>query len=176
MLSSSVSTAAACSCGSRVFLWFLGGSLLVAWTVFHDPSFDYRLLMLGSVLPDLVDAAFGGARVAHALVASVALLVAVMLATIGHRRLRRHLLALPIGTFLHLVLDGVFTTTAVFWWPFAGRFDNARLPSVSRGRWDVALEAVGLVILVWAWRRFGLADRDRRRCFWRTGRLAPVDA
>jgi hypothetical protein len=159
-----------------VFLWFLGGSLLVAWTVFHDPSFDYRLLMLGSVLPDLVDGPLGGARIGHAVVTSVALLVAVMLATIGRRRVRRHLLALPIGMFLHLVLDGVFTTTAVFWWPFAGGFDNARLPSASRGRWDVVFEVVGLAILLWAWRRFGLADRDRRRRFWRTGRLVPVDA
>ena len=160
-----------------MFFWFLGGSLLIAWTVFRDPGFDYRLVMVGSVLPDVVDAAFGGARVAHAVVPSIVLLVVVMLATIGHRRLRRHLLALPIGTFIHLVLDGVFTNTKVFWWPFTGgHFAGTRLPSVSRGRWDVALEFIGLVILAWAWRHFGLADRERRQRFWRTGRLDPVSA
>jgi hypothetical protein len=175
MLSSSASTAAACSCGSRVFFWFLGGSLLVAWTVFRDPGFDHRLVMVGSLLPDAIDAPFGGARVAHAVVASIAFLVVVMLATIGRRRLRRHLLALPIGTFIHLVLDGVFTDTKVFWWPFTGaHLSAARLPSLSRGRWDVLLEFAGLVILAWAWRRFGLADRERRDRFWRTGRLDPL--
>jgi hypothetical protein len=131
--------------------------------------------MVGALLPDVVDAPFGGARVAHAVVASIVLLVVVMLATVGRRRLRRHLLALPIGTFIHLVLDGVFTHTKVFWWPFAGGdFAGARLPSVSRGRWDVLLELAGLVILTWAWRRFGLADRERRRRFWHTGHLDPV--
>jgi hypothetical protein len=97
-----------------------------------------------------------------------------MLATIDRRRLRRHLLAVPIGVFIHLVLDGVFTNTKVFWWPFTGgHFSAARLPSVARGRWDVLLELAGLVILAWAWRRFGLADRARRQRFWRTGRLDP---
>ena len=157
-----------------MFFWFLGGSLLVAWTVFRDPGFDHRLVMAGSVLPDAVDAPFGGARVAHAVVASMVLLVVVMLATIDRRRLRRHLLAVPIGVFIHLVLDGVFTNTKVFWWPFTGgHFSAARLPSVARGRWDVLLELAGLVILAWAWRRFGLADRARRQRFWRTGRLDP---
>jgi hypothetical protein len=158
-----------------VFFWFLGGSLLVVWTVFHDPGFDYRLVMVGSLLPDVVDAPFGGARVAHAVVASVVLLVVVMLATIGRRSLRRHLLALPIGTFIHLVLDGMFTDTNLFWWPFSGgHLAGARLPSVARGRWDVLFELAGLVILGWAWRRFGMAERQRRVRFWRTGRLDPV--
>jgi hypothetical protein len=160
-----------------VFFWVLGGSLLVAWTVFRDPGFDHRLVMVGSLLPDVVDAPFGGARVAHAVVTSVVLLVVVMLATIRHRLVRRHLLALPIGTFIHLVLDGVFTDTKVFWWPFTGgHFADARLPSVSRGRWDVLFELAGLVILGWAWRRFGLADRERRQRFVRTGRLDLVAA
>jgi membrane-bound metal-dependent hydrolase YbcI (DUF457 family) len=128
------------------------------------------------LLPDLVDAPFGGARVAHSVVASVALLVAVMVATIGRsrRRVRRHLLALPIGTFIHLVLDGMFRNTTVFWWPFAGVRRGVRLPSVSRGGWDAVLELAGLAIMGWAWRRFGLADRERRARFWRSGRLDPV--
>jgi len=159
-----------------VFLWFLGGALVIAWAVFRDPAVDYRLVMVGAVLPDVVNAPFGGAGVGHSVTASVVLLGAVMVATIGRRGLRRHLLALPIGTFLHLVLDGAFTTTAVFWWPFTGGFDDAPLPSVDRGWWNVALEALGLGALVWGWRHFGLADPARRRRFLRTGRLDPYGA
>jgi len=156
-----------------VLLWFLGGALVITWLVFHDPAIDYRVLLLGVVLPDVVDGLFGGARVLHSVTCSVVLLVVVMLATIGHRAARRRWIFLPIGTFLHLVLDGAFTRTKVFWWPFTGwSFDGAPLPSVARGwGWDLVLEAVGLIALVWFYRRFGLADPNRRRQFLRTGRL-----
>jgi hypothetical protein len=157
-----------------VLLWFAGGAALIVWLVFKDPTIDYRLVMLGAVLPDLVDAPFGGARVAHGVLASVALLVVVMLATIGHRAARRRWLALPIGTFLHLVLDGAWSTTTVFWWPLAGTsFEDAPVPSVDRGLWSALLELAGLGILAWGWQRFGLADPRRRATFARTGRLDP---
>lgn len=157
-----------------MLLWFVGGALVVAWAVFRDPAVDYRLVMLGAVLPDVVDLPWGGARAAHSVTFSVALLALVMVATIGRRPLRRHLLALPIGTFLHLGLDGAFTDTKVFWWPFSGGFDGARLPSVARGAWNVPLEIAGALALAWGWRRFGLADPVRRRVFLTTGRLRPV--
>jgi len=69
------------------------------------------------------------------------------------------------------VFDG-FTSSQVFWWPFAGgSLGEHPLPVTSRGWWNVALELVGLAILVWAWRRFGLTDPRRRRLFLREGRL-----
>jgi hypothetical protein len=157
-----------------VVLWFLGGSLVITWLVFHDPAIDYRVLMLGAVLPDLVDGLFGGARVLHSVLGSVVLLVVVMLATIGRRAARRRWIFLPIGTFLHLALDGAFTVTQVFWWPFTGwSFEGEPLPSVDRGLSGVnlLLEAAGLAALVWFYRRFGLGDPARRRTFVRTGRL-----
>ena len=157
-----------------MLLWFLGASLVIAWAVFHDPAVDHRLVMVGAIAPDLFDAPTGGARVAHSLVFSVGLLVVVMVATIGRRSLRRHLLALPIGTFLHLVLDGVFTDSEVFWWPFSGGLDSVPLPSLARGWWNVALELAGGVGLVWGWRRFGLGVPARRRRFVRTGRFDPA--
>ena len=160
-------------------LWFLGGALVIVWNVFHDPRFDYRLLMLGAVLPDLIDGPAGGARAMHAVTTNVAMLVVVMLATIGRRPLRRRLLAVPIGALLHLVLDGVFADTRVFWWPFTGtRWPSARLPSAARGAGlTLLLEAAGLAMLIWAWHRFELARPDRRHTFLRTGALVPtVDA
>lgn len=155
-----------------MLLWFLGGSFLAVWLVLRDPSFDYRLLWLGAILPDVIDAPFGGARVMHSITASIALLVVVMLATIGRRALRKHLIALVFGTFLHLVLDGAFNNTDVFWWPFTGaHFTHARLPSVSRGPVDIPLEIAGALILAWMWKRFHFGDRRLRRQFVRTGRL-----
>ena len=131
-------------------LWFAGLSVALVWIVFRDPRLDYRLVVVGALLPDVVDGVFGGARVLHSVVASVALLVSVMLATIGRRPLRRRLLALPIGTFAHLVLDGAWTRTEVFWWPFFGRsFEGAGLPSFERPVvLLVLMELAGLVALV----------------------------
>jgi hypothetical protein len=157
-------------------LWFAGTALVSVWLVFRDPAFDHRLLIVGALAPDLLDAPFGGARVAHAIVAPVAVLTVVMLATRGRRALRRSLLALPIGMFLHLVFDGAFRDTEPFWWPFTGiAFADVPLPVVTRGWWNLALELAGAAMLVWAARRFGLADAERRRAFLRSGRLHPVD-
>lgn len=156
-----------------MLLWFAGLSVVIVWSVFRDPAIDYRLVVVGALLPDIVDGITGGAGVLHSLAFSVILLVAVMLGTIGRRSLRRRLLALPIGTFLHLVLDGAFTDTTLFWWPFTGGVPGAvPLPSVDRSLvLNVGLELAGLVALVWVWRRFDLADPVRRRTFVRTGRF-----
>lgn len=136
-------------------LWFVGLSVLLVWEVFHDPRIDYRLVVAGTLLPDVVDGVLGGARVLHSLSFSVALLLAVMVATRGRRparrRARRRLLAVPIGTFLHLVLDGMWARTEVFWWPFTGwSFDDAPLPSFERSPWlVVAMEVAGVAALWW---------------------------
>src|SRR5215217_5944262 len=98
-----------------MFLWFIGTAVLTVAFVFRDPTFDYRLLIVGAVLP-LGDAATGGAGVLHTLLFSLVLMVVVMLSTVGRRPVRKLLLGLPIGTMLHLVFDGAWATTALFWW------------------------------------------------------------
>ena len=155
-----------------MLLWFAGVSVVLTWVVFHDPAIDHRVLILGAVLPDLVDAPLGGARIAHTVLFSAALLVVVMLATRGHRRARRRWLALPIGTFIHLLADGVWARSTVFWWPFLGGPLTGRLPSVDHGPVVVVLEELaGAAALVWFWQRFQLRDRAVRATFLRTGRL-----
>ena len=155
-----------------MLLWFAGMAIVAVWIVFKDPAIDLRLVIAGALLPDVIDVWTGHRWIAHTVVASVALLTLVMLGTRGRRRLRRQLLALPIGTFLHLVLDGMWTDRHVFWWPFFGSgFGDRRIPSLSRGAADIPLEIIGAVALAWAWRRFRLFERERRRTFLRTGRI-----
>jgi hypothetical protein len=156
-----------------MFLWFIGTAIVSVWYVFRDPRFDYRLLILGAVLP-LLDGLLGGARVMHSLLFSLVLLMLVMVVTLGRRPTRAVLLGLPIGALLHLVFDGAWADTDVFLWPLTGwSFDDAPLPEVARGWWSVVLELVGLAIVVWVWRTSRLGDPVRRRGFLVDGRLLP---
>jgi hypothetical protein len=95
------------------------------------------------------------------------------LATQKKRLLRRRLIGLPIGLLMHLVLDGVWTRRDVFWWPFfGGELGEGGLPELERPLGViVVLDLVGIACLVWSWRRFGLADAERRRQFLHTGHL-----
>jgi len=156
-----------------MFFWFIGTAVVTVWFVFSDPAFDYRLLIVGSVLPGIIDAAFGGARVMHSLTFSVVLLIVVMLATSGRKPIRRTLLGLPVGTLLHLVYTGAWTDSNVFWWPFFGlSFDGAAHPIASRGWWNLPLEVIGLTLCWWVLRSADLRDPDRRAWFRRTGQLS----
>lgn len=160
-----------------MILWFAGMALVAVWVVFRDPAIDHRLIVAGALLPDVVDVLLDllgatGPWPAHTLGASAGFLVVVMLGTRGRRLLRRRLLALPIGTFLHLVLDGAWADAEVFWWPVLGTDVGAQsLPSVERGLANLALELAGLAALVWVWRRFRLHESERRREFLRSGRV-----
>ncbi len=155
-----------------MIFWPAGVALGLVWLVFRDPAFDYRVVVVGALVPDLVDAPLGGARLAHTLVGSVAVLTVVMVATRGRRHLRRRLLALPIGMFTHLVADGMWARTHTFWWPFFGRSLTGRLPALDHGLAVLVFEElVGVLLVAWCWQRFGLADKAVRAQFLRTGHL-----
>lgn len=154
-----------------MFLWFAAGSIVVVWVVFRSPAVDFRLVVLGALLP-LVELPFGSPRVLHSMVGAAAILGLAMVATPGRRLVQRRLVAIPIGVFLHLLLDGIWTDTRAFWWPFAGlAWSDAELPELARGGFAVVLEILGAAALWWCWRRFGLDDPARRARFARTGQL-----
>ena len=158
-----------------MFVWFAAVSITVVALVFGSPDLDYRLVMLGSVLP-LVEGAFGGRWLLHSVAFNAVLLFAVMAVAHGRRPTQRRWLALPIGTFCHLVLDGTWADTGVFWWPFAGLdalgtgavSEFERLPGV------LFLEGAGLVVGCWAWHRFSLSDRSVRQTLLTEGRLSAL--
>lgn len=154
-----------------MFLWFAGGAVLGVWLVFKSPAVDYRLVVLGALLP-LLELPFGEPRILHSLTGSVILLALAMVATPRRRLVQRRLVAIPIGTFTHLLLDGAWTDTQAFWWPFAGlSWSDSPLPELGRGGLDLVLELLGAAALWWCYRRFQLDEPDRRARFLRTGRL-----
>jgi hypothetical protein len=154
-----------------MLLWYVGLSVVIVLLVFQSSGVDYRLVAVGSLLPLVIDLPARRLWFGHTLIASVALLVLVMLLTIGRPRLlRRRLLCLPIGAFCGLALSAAWTNTDVFWWPFTGSTlpDAPLLPAPG----IVALEELaGLAALVWIAHRCGLTDPTRRDELVRTGRL-----
>lgn len=153
-----------------MIIWFAVMGVVLTWAVFQSPALDYRLVALGAVLP-VVEVPFGAGPL-HTLLLPTAVLVVVMLATQRRRLVRRRWLGLPIGMYLHLVLDFAWTRTDTFWWPFLSTtFSEGAAPELSRGVWSVVLDLIAVAVGVWAWQRFGLDDPARRDLFLRTGHL-----
>lgn len=158
-----------------MILWFAGVSFVFVWWVFRTPALDYRLVMLGSILP-IGEFVLGGPRLLHTLLAPVAVLTLIMLATQKRRLVRRRWIGIAIGMLMHLVLDGIWARTTVFWFPFLGvDFGTAGLPEFGHSfAVGLLLELVGAGCLVWAYRAFDLADPTKRDRFLRTGHLTRV--
>ena len=138
-----------------MLLWFVGVSLVAVWAVFRSPALDHRLVALGAALP-LVEVVAGRPLVLHTLAGAVVVLVVVMAATRRRRLARRRWLGLPIGLFLHLVLDGAWSDRRLFWWPFDGvAFADRPLPELDRPLVALVVqELIGVAALVWWWRRW----------------------
>jgi hypothetical protein len=154
-----------------VLIWFAVLSVLLVAVVFKSPGVDYRTVMLGAIIP-VLEGFTGGPKLLHSVVGAVAVLGILMLATRNRRLLRRRLLGIPIGLMAHLVLDGAFTITAAFWWPFAGTdFAQGQIPEWSHWEISLLLDLVGLAVGWWAWNWFGLTDPAARQRFLTDGRL-----
>lgn len=154
-----------------MLIWFAAVSVVLVAFVFRSPAIDYRTVVVGAVLP-LAEGALGGPRLLHSVVGAVALLGLVMAVTTRRRVLRRRLLGIPIGVMCHLVLDGSFTRTDVFWWPVAGlAFAPGQVPELDHLGLALVLEVVGLGVAWWAWGLFGLDQAENRRRFLTDGRL-----
>ncbi|MGH9276323.1 MAG: hypothetical protein ACRDZU_16890 [Acidimicrobiales bacterium] len=152
-------------------LWFIGPSILAVWSVFRSPAADYRVVAVGSLLP-LIELPFGEPRLLHSLTGAAVVLAVVMIGARGRRLVQRQLLGLPIGMLMHLVLDGAWTDTHGFWWPFLGwSWSTSELPELGRGAFNVVLELAGAAACWWGWRRFRLGEPDRRQLFVQTGRV-----
>jgi hypothetical protein len=155
-----------------MFIWFAAMSFVIIVVVFSSAAVDYRLIMVGAVLP-LAEGAVGGPWLLHTMLGAVALFGLVMVGTRGRRIAGRRWVGLPIGVFLHLVLDGTWTNAKLFWWPFLGRsaLGDGPIPELRHPGFSLVLEVVGVGVALWSVRRFGLLEPEARRQFVRTGQL-----
>ncbi len=133
-----------------MFFWFIGLAFAGVLIVFSSPALDYRMVMLGAVLP-AIEGFAGGPWVLHTLLAPVVVMTIVMLTTQNRRLVRRQWLGLPIGMFMHLVLDGSWASAKVFWWPFLGVSDvlgGSRVNEFERSGFVlIVMELIGLAVL-----------------------------
>lgn len=156
-----------------MFFWFLGLSFALVLIVFSSPALDYRLVMFGAVLPGS-EGFIGGPWVLHTLLGPVVVLAIVMLTTQNRRLVRRQWLGLPIGLFMHLVLDASWANAEIFWWPFLGASDvlgggevNEFTRSLPVG---LVMELVGIVVLGLFAHRLDLFGAGRE-LFWTKGQI-----
>ena len=175
-----------------MMFWRIGAILFLFRWIFGDPKVDVRFLVAGAVLPDVIDLTVGtvlftdryssGEIFAHTLLSPTVVAIAILFATRRGRR-RRAWMALIVAWFLHLLLDGMWTTTETFLWPFFG-FDFPRGPDPywsalwergSSDPWRWVTEAIGLAYLVWLWFATGLNAPERRSQFLSDGRLPRIE-
>lgn len=173
-------------------LWHLGATVALVRYAFRDDRMDLRFLMLGAILPDLVDtpvgvvlfASTGTTRlVTHTLLVSALVMVVVVWRT-RRGRPRKRWMPLAIGMLMHLALDAMWASPETLWWPFLG-FDFTPSGAETIGSYlaDVlsdplvwVLEAVGAIYLVLLARRARLGDPVTRDRFFTTGVIdVPID-
>jgi len=145
-------------------------------------TIDYRLVLLGSMLPDIIDKptwlfAFGdifstGRGYAHSFMFNLVLL---LIALILLRYRKSWLLVISLSSIIHLVLDQIWNEPLTLWWPLIGP-----MPKVATTGWYAYLveelisspsvyipEIIGLMVLVLMGAR--LVMKRRITHFFRTG-------
>ena len=148
----------------------------VSWFTSLSSYIDIRLLLVGSLLPDIIDKPVGQyffrETFSQGRIFSHTLLFLVIITVAGYYLYKRRravwLLTLSFGTFLHLILDEIWNAPRTLFWPFQGftfgRVDlTSWVPNIFQALLSVPevylSEAVGLMILLW----FGLALVRRKK-------------
>jgi len=110
---------------------------ITSWLSSLASRIDIRILLIGSLLPDIIDKPVGlyffrdtinnGRIYCHTLL----FLIVITLIGLGiYRGLKQSwVLALSFGTFMHLILDSMWWTPRTLFWPLYGfSFEKAGLP------------------------------------------------
>jgi inner membrane protein len=164
----------------------VGLAALITYVALGRRRIDYRFILLGAVLPDIVDGILGlfffegsaGRWIAHSLLAVLVVFVVIVVAFKGERRLA--VFGLGVGWLLHLVCDGMWQAPRTFFWPaFGTAFATEPAEPYS---WDLFTdplahiwtwtgEFVGIAILLWFFVAFRLGEEERRKRFLQDGLL-----
>jgi hypothetical protein len=166
----------------------MGTAVLLTYVALGRRRIDYRWILVGAVLPDVVDALLvglaglgaAGRGAAHSVMAPSLVAVVVVAALRGPRRLA--VFGLAVGWLAHLVADGMWQAPETFLWPaFGWSFSTAPAEPYSSdlvlNPWDhlgtFAGELAGAAILAWFWVAFRLGHDGRARLFLKDGYLRP---
>ncbi len=166
-----------------MILWHAGLAALIVYVTLGRRRIDYRFVLLGAVVPDVIDGVLHRGSpdrgVAHSILAVVVVAIVVILGFRGETRLA--VFGLPVGWLLHLVGDGMWNEPRTFLWPSFGSelprspepysWDLFTDPLSHLGTWGA--EVAGLVLLAWFWVAFGLGHEGRARQFLKDGYLRP---
>ena len=171
-----------------MFLWHIGATVALGRYVFRDAAMDLRWLAAGSILPDVIDKpiasilfndTFHAHRVyGHTLAFPVLGLVAALVFPRRGSRIRKAAFAVVLGVFMHLVLDGAWTSPDAFLWPLFGwafpTSSGSDFATLVRTMVTDPLvwvgEGFGAAYLIYLWRRHLNAPGALRR-FLRDGRI-----
>lgn len=127
---------------------------------------DIRLLLVGSLLPDIIDKPIGQLLFKESLsngrIFSHTLLFLILITFWGFFFYRHYgktwFLFLSFGAFMHLILDQMWRTPGTLLWPILGlKFERIDLTGWIEGMWhglltDPAIyipELIGLFVLIW---------------------------
>jgi hypothetical protein len=153
-----------------VIFWHLGMTVLIVRYVYRDPNMDLRWVLVGSLLPDLLDKPVGSILFndtfethrlfAHSVLFPVAALLVVIVVTARGTALRKGLIGLVIGSLVHLVLDAAWADPEAFWWPLFGldfpHVADSGFSDLVRAMvtnpWVWIGEATGIAYLIAVWR------------------------
>jgi membrane-bound metal-dependent hydrolase YbcI (DUF457 family) len=102
---------------------------------------DIRILMIGALVPDIIDKplsflGFGNGRsITHTLL--VFLIVLSVAVYLGRSRKQTWLLAIAIGMFTHLIFDRMWETPHTLFWPFYGWAFTAETHKIGLGQFSI---------------------------------------
>jgi membrane-bound metal-dependent hydrolase YbcI (DUF457 family) len=177
-----------------IFFGHIGITLLLVFLVFTflKEKIDYRFLVIGAVLPDLIDKPIGqyllndifhnGRIFAHTI---LFILLLVVLAAYMERKHRfAGVSVLALGAIAHITEDQIWRSPGTALWPLLGwEFPKRDVLDYAGYIWDALLhepsayvpEIVGLAIIAgFAW-RFELYRPERVKAFLKTGRLSHAE-
>ncbi len=169
-----------------MILWHLGIAMLLVYVTLGRRRIDYRFILLGAVLPDVIDGILTlvtdlpSRSFSHTILSVIVVAVVVLLTTKGETRLA--VFGLAVGWLTHLVADAMWQAPRTFLWPTFGT-DFPTTPAEPYS-WDLFVhpldhlatwvgELVGLAILAWFYVAFELGKGDRMKRFMADGYLRP---
>ena len=105
----------------------------------NKSNIDYRVVMIGSILPDIIDKPIGAwlfrntfhnsRIIAHSLVFSITLMI--LGSYYFYKRKNNNIILLGVSSFIHQILDSMWMYPGILYWPAYGW----KFPTRPEGHW-----------------------------------------